>query len=67
MVCIVGSVLTVMVPKDSITITTEHETVIVMDMTNTILPRLVGIEEDDAGIFELNGIKYNQFEVKKQP
>ena len=62
--CIVGSVLTVMVPKDSITITTEHETVIVMDMTNTILPRLVGIEEDDEGIFELNGIKYDQFEVE---
>ena len=61
--CLVGSALIALIPKDSVTITTGHETVIEMDMTHSILPNLVGIEADDDGSFEMNGIKYDQFEI----
>ena len=61
--CLVGSALIAMIPKDSITITTEHQSTIVMDMTHTILPSLVGLETDADGSFELDGIKYDQFEI----
>ena len=61
--CLVGSALIALVPEDSITITTGHETVIEMDMTHSILPNLVGIEADDDGSFEMNGIKYDQFDI----
>jgi len=61
--CLVGSALIALVPKGSVTITTGHETVIEMDMTHSILPSLVGIEADDDGSFEMNGIKYDQFEI----
>ena len=61
--CIVGSALIAMIPKDSITITTEHQSTIVMDMTHTILASLVGLETDADGSFELDGIKYDQFDI----
>ena len=61
--CLVGSALIALIPKDSITITTEHQSTIVMDMTHTILPSLVGLETDADGSFELDGIKYDQFDI----
>ena len=62
--CIVAGVLLALVPADSVMVTTSHEAKIEMDMTHSIMPSLVGFDEDD-GIFEMNGIEYDQFEITR--
>ena len=61
--CIVGGVLLALVPKDSVMVTTSHQAEIEMDMTHSIMPNLVGIDTEADGSFELDGIKYDRFDI----
>ncbi len=61
--CIVGGVMLALVPQDGIMVTTSHRAQIEMDMTHSIMPSLVAIDTEADGTFELDGIKYNQFEI----
>lgn len=61
--CVVGGVLLSLVPKDSVMVTTSHQAEIKMDMTHSIMPNLVGIDTEADGSFELDGIKYDQFDI----
>ncbi len=61
--CIVGGVLLALVPQDGVMVTTSHRAQIELDMTHSIMPSLVAIDTEADGSFELDGIKYDQFEI----
>ncbi|MBR5873369.1 MAG: DUF2975 domain-containing protein [Oscillospiraceae bacterium] len=61
--CIVATVLLALVPQNGVRITTSHNAEIEMDMSNSIIPSLVGFDTDADGRFELDGIKYDQFDI----
>jgi len=46
-------------------VTTSHQAEIEMDMTHSIMPNLVGIDTETDGSFELDGIKYDRFDITK--
>jgi len=64
--CLVGGVILALVPENGVMVTTSHTAQIEMDMTNSILPNLVGFDTESDGSFELNGIKYDQFEISNE-
>ena len=61
--CIVGGVLLALVPADGVMVTTSHQAQIEMDMTHSIMPNLIGIDTEADGSFELDGIKYDKFDI----
>ncbi len=61
--CIVATMILAMVPRDSIMVTASHNAQIEMDMTHSIMPNLVGIDTESDSSFELDGIKYDQFDI----
>lgn len=65
--CIVGSVLLALVPQNGVMITTSHNAAIEMDMTHSIMPNLVAIDPEADGSFELDGIKYEKFNITDTP
>ena len=65
--CIVAGVLLALVPTDGVMVTTSHMAEIEMDMTHSIMPNLVSIDTESDGSFELDGIKYDQFDITGTP
>ena len=61
--CIVGGVLLALVPRDGVMVTTSHTATIEMDMTHSIMPKLVAVDPEDDGSFELDGITYDNFDI----
>ena len=65
--CIVASILLSLLPKDGVVITTSSTVVVEKHTYHSIIPQIVGFETDDNGVFELNGIKYDNFEIIDTP
>ena len=59
---LVSSVLLMLVPKNSITVTTSHNAEITMDMSHSIIPSLVSFDANSN--FELNGVIYDHFKTE---